>query len=195
MKKIDRRVLRTQQSLGNALVDLTLELGYDAITIKELTQRANIGYATFFRHFKSKDELLLYVLESVLHDINDLTQPEMTPYEQALVTFEYIKEHSRVYHVFISIPRNSELVQTVYESIEKDIRANYVARNPDQIPLEIAVNHIVTSILELIRWWIVNDMKYSVEQMATIQSELIVKATETIALDPVNMSHHQISAD
>lgn len=195
MKKIDRRVLRTQQSLGNALVDLTLELGYDAITIKELTQRANIGYATFFRHFKSKDELLLYVLESVLHDINDLTKPEMSPYEQALVTFEYIKEHNRVYHVFISIPRNSELVQTVYESIEKDIRSNYVARDPDRIPIEIAVNHIVTSILELIRWWIVNDMKYPVEQMATIQAEMIVKATEAVALNHVDKSHQQISAD
>lgn len=195
MKKIDRRVLRTQQSLGNALVDLTLEIGYDAITIKELTQRANIGYATFFRHFKSKDELLMYVLESVLHEINDLTKPDMSAYEQALVTYEYIKDHSRVYHVFISIPRNSELVQTVYESIEKDIRSNYIARDPERIPIEVAVNHIVTSIIELIRWWIVNDMKYSVEQMATIQSEMIVKATESVALDRVTNSGQQLSAD
>lgn len=195
MKKIDRRVLRTQQSLAEALVDLTLENGYDSISIKQLTQRANIGYATFFRHFKSKDELLMFVLESVLNELEALTESEMTPYEQALVTFEYIKRNSRVYRVFISIPRDSELATTVYEVIEANVRKYYVARDENYIPMEIAINHIVTSIIELIRWWVVNDMSYSTQQMATIQSELIIKATEQVALERIDNQPVPIMGD
>ena len=183
MKKVDRRVLRTQQSLGNALVDLTLEKGYDAITIKELTQRANIGYATFFRHFKHKDELLMSVLETMLVELQKLLKPEMSAYEQALIMFEYIKTNSRIYRVFISIPRESHLVRPVYEAVEASVRENYVARDESRIPIEVAINHIVASIVELVRWWIGNDLSYSPEQMATIQSELIVKATEIVALE------------
>lgn len=183
MKKIDRRVLRTRQSLGEALVDLTLANGYDSITIKELTQEASIGYATFFRHFKSKDELLMYVLESVLEDLSSMMDADMTSYEQALVMFRYIAENNRVYKVFVSLPRNSELIDTVYRVIAGTLTQTYKSRDESRIPMEIAINHVVTSIIELIRWWITHDMSLSTEQMATIQSELIIKATELVALD------------
>lgn len=186
MKKIDRRVLRTRQSLGDALVDLTLENGYDSITIKELTQSASIGYATFFRHFKSKDELLMYVLESVLEDLNSLMDVDMSSYEQALVMYRYIHENHRIYQVFVDLPRNSELNTAVYEVMSSQITSTYRPRDESKIPMDIAVNHIVTSILELIRWWITHDMDLSVEQMATIQSELIVKATEMVALEYID---------
>jgi len=186
MKKIDRRVLRTQESLGNALVDLTLDIGYDAITIKELTQQANIGYATFFRHFKSKDELLMYVLQSVLEELFEVMKPQTTPYNQALAMFEYVQGNSRTYRVFIDLPRDSKLFDTVYDAVANSIHENYVARDESLIPMAIAVNHIVTSISELIRWWIVNDMAISPEKMAIIQSELIIKATELVALDRIN---------
>lgn len=186
MKKIDRRVLRTQHSLGDALVDLTLEIGYDAITIKQLTQQAHIGYATFFRHFKSKDQLLMYVLQSVLEDLFELMKPEMSPYEQALVMFNYVKHNSRTYRVFIDVPRNSKLYNATYGAVASSLYENYIARDENHIPMAVAVNHVVTSIIELTRWWIINDMEIPPEKMATIQSELIIKATEIIALDRIS---------
>ncbi len=185
MKKIDRRVLRTRQSLGEALINLTLNNGYDSITIKELTQEASIGYATFFRHFKSKDELLMYVLESVLEDLNSMMESDMTPYEQAKIMFEYIGKNDRIYQVFVNLPRNSALISKVHSVISHNVESVYKPRDESLIPMEVAVNHIVTSIIELIRWWITNDMKLSADQMATIQSELIVKATELVALDHI----------
>jgi AcrR family transcriptional regulator len=185
MKKIDRRVLRTRQSLGDALVDLTLENGYDSITIKDLTESAGIGYATFFRHFKSKDELLMYVLEVILDDISSMTESDMNAYEKALVTFQYIADNARIYRVFVSLPRQSELTNAVHRVISASIMQSYRPRNESRIPMDVAVNHIVTSIIELIRWWVMNDLSLSVEQMALIQSELIIKATEIVALEPV----------
>lgn len=189
-KKLDRRVQRTQQALGTALVDLILEMGYDSITIKELTQRAEIGYATFFRHFKTKDDLLMYVLQSVLQDLGEMTSNDMSPYEQAEVMFQYIADNSRIYRVLVNIPRDSELVSAIYKVIETPIKQEFVARDEDRIPMDVAVNHIVTSILELIRWWLDNDLCYSVEQMATIQSELIIKATTIVAFDRIEETEH-----
>lgn len=183
MKKIDRRVIRTRQSLGDALINLTLDIGYDNITIKKLTQYADIGYATFFRHFKSKDELLLFVLQSVLDDLTTMMKPEMSPYEQALVMFRYIEQNDRIYRVFVSLPRESDLIKAVYDVISVSILETYAPRDENYIPMDVAVNHIVTSIIELIRWWIVNDMEKTPEQMAIIQSELIIKATEIVALN------------
>lgn len=71
----DRRVRRTQHLLAKALIDLTLEKGYETVTIRDITERADIGYATFFRHYHDKDELLKDVLEVVLTELIDLLSP------------------------------------------------------------------------------------------------------------------------
>src|SRR5512147_2280747 len=57
--KIDRRIQRTRQSLRTALLALIKEKGYDAISIEDITERANVGRATFYLHYKDKEDLLL----------------------------------------------------------------------------------------------------------------------------------------
>ena len=57
--KTDRRIQRTRQSLRTALLELIKEKGYDAISIEEITERANVGRATFYLHYKDKEDLLL----------------------------------------------------------------------------------------------------------------------------------------
>ena len=57
--KPDRRIQRTRQSLRTALLTLIKEKGYDAISIEEITERANVGRATFYLHYKDKEDLLL----------------------------------------------------------------------------------------------------------------------------------------
>ena len=61
-RKQDQRVARTRQRLAAALIDLILEQGYEPITIREIVQRAGVGYATYFRHFPDKESLLLDAL-------------------------------------------------------------------------------------------------------------------------------------
>ena len=72
MNPTDRRVRRTQKALGDALITLALEKEYDEITIQEITDRADIGYRTFFRHYSDKDELLMDVLSSVRMEMREL---------------------------------------------------------------------------------------------------------------------------
>ena len=104
MKKLDRRVLRTRQSLSDAMISLALEIGYEAITIKTLTKHAQIGYATFFRHFKSKDDLLLHVLQSGLDEMLDLLNPEMTLYDEALTAYRQIRKNPGIFSLFVNLP-------------------------------------------------------------------------------------------
>src|SRR5882672_1464119 len=54
---IDRRVARTRATLQHALSSLILKKGYEAITIKDICDTANIGRSTFYAHYTSKDDL------------------------------------------------------------------------------------------------------------------------------------------
>ncbi len=54
----ERRRLRTRQLLAQSTLDLILEKGYDAITIQDITERADVGRGTFYLHFKDKEEVV-----------------------------------------------------------------------------------------------------------------------------------------
>lgn len=55
---IDRRVRRTRQTLHETLMRLTVERGYDEITVADIAAAANVGRSTFYAHFTDKDDLL-----------------------------------------------------------------------------------------------------------------------------------------
>src|SRR6266704_2562103 len=61
----DRRIQRTEKLLHGALATLIREEPYDAIAVKEILDRANVGRSAFYTHFRDKDELLV----SAFHDI------------------------------------------------------------------------------------------------------------------------------
>ena len=65
-RKDDRRVQRTRKILRESLLELILDQGYDDVSIQDITQRANLGRATFYLHYKEKDELL----QDLLHPIS-----------------------------------------------------------------------------------------------------------------------------
>jgi len=55
----DRRILKTKRALADAFKHLLLEKGYDAITIQDIIDRANVGRSTFYAHYESKEQLLI----------------------------------------------------------------------------------------------------------------------------------------
>jgi hypothetical protein len=55
----DRRVQRTRQLLRTALVPLIEENGFEALTVQDIIDRANVGRATFYAHFDKKEDLLV----------------------------------------------------------------------------------------------------------------------------------------
>ena len=40
-----------------------------AVTIRDITERADVAYATFFRHYEDKDALLDEVVDVILDDM------------------------------------------------------------------------------------------------------------------------------
>ena len=67
--KLDPRVRRTLRLLREALISLMLEKDYASISIKEITERAEVAYITFFRHYESLDQLLMEVMDESLADL------------------------------------------------------------------------------------------------------------------------------
>ncbi len=180
----DRRVKRTQRLLARALIELTLEKGYEAVTIRDLTERADVGYATFFRHYPDKDALLQEVLEVVLDELLNLLQPGPVSSDPAAIgtlLFEYVRSHSEVCRVLLSSRGSAGLMQQVIETGTRNVLARHTPRADSLVPPAIAAHHLVTSAIALIQWWLDHGMPYPPAHMGLIYQELIVRPTEAVA--------------
>jgi len=75
-EKQDRRSRRTRNQVIAAMMDLMLEKTYDAITVQDLLDRANIGRSTFYSHYYDKEDVLSSLGEQMLEMLGQLSQGE-----------------------------------------------------------------------------------------------------------------------
>src|SRR6186713_2598586 len=87
----DRRVSRTRRALKEALTDLILEKGYEAVTVQHVIDRADVGRSTFYAHFLDKDDLLMAILADLEMPGPDTTEwkPDDPAFDWTLQLFRH----------------------------------------------------------------------------------------------------------
>lgn len=178
----DRRIHRTRRELAKALIELTLEKGFEAVTIRDLTERADIGYATFFRHYPDKEALVNHLLEETLHELLELVVPvSHHPQHSAMLIFEHVQQRPDLHRVLLSLHGSDSRIRQIYAiGIENILKVNKPLPSAI-IPPDLAAHHMMASILGLIEWWLGHHMPYPPERMGAIVSALIIEPTRKLA--------------
>ncbi len=183
---IDPRVKRTRRLLRDALVSLILEKDYASISIREITERAEVAYITFYRHFpQGLDQLLMEVLEEGLAElmahIETLAQQSETSAleTEGMLIFAYIEQKADLFRILLK----SQSVTRVRKNVIRNIAAIFqksclpLANSGNPLTVALTSNHIATSLLALIEWWLENKMKPAPEQMGKVYKSLIIDST------------------
>jgi len=183
--KLDPRVRRTRRLLREALVSLMLEKDYASISIKEITERSEVAYITFFRHFESLDQLLMEVLdeglaELMVHIETLAKRSETAALEtEGILIFEYVKQRADLFRILFksqSVTRvRKKVVQNIAVIFQKSCAP--LARSNNQVTIAITSNHIATSLLALIEWWLDNKMTPTPAEMGKVYKSLIIDST------------------
>lgn len=154
------------------------------VTIRDITQRADIAYATFFRHYRDKEALLDDVLDVVLEELVALLQPSAPVAEAAAVgslLFDYVREHSEVCRVLLQTRGSGHLVRRMIAEGSRRVAEDQRPRAGSTVPPEVAAHHLVASTVALIQWWLEHEMPYPPERMGIIYRDLIYQPTITAA--------------
>jgi AcrR family transcriptional regulator len=172
--------------LRDALVSLILEKDYASISIREITQRAEVAYITFYRHFpQGLDQLLMEVLDEGLSELMThietlAKQSETSGLEtEGMLIFEYIEQKADLFRILLK----SQSVARVRRKVVRNIAAIFqksclpLASSANHLTTAITSNHIATSLLSLIEWWLENKMKPAPAQMGKVYKSLIIDST------------------
>jgi len=183
----DRRVRRTQKLLSEALIEVALEKGYKNTTIQDVTDRADIGYRTYFRHYSGLDELLVKVAQDRLdefYEILDLPLPgELIDnpvdffHDIGDTIFLHIQDNEESFRFLLIDDSSRFVLEPVMTRACEKAETLLKSLPQETIPAGVAANHIISSAFALMRWWLENDMRHSPQKMGDIFTNLIVKPT------------------
>jgi AcrR family transcriptional regulator len=183
--KVDPRVRRTRRLLRDALVSLMLEKDFASISIKEITERAEVAYITFFRHFESLDQLLMEILDEGLGELQAhietlAKQSETSALEtEGRLIFEYIGQKADLFRILFKSQSVTRIRKKVIQNIAVIFQESCLplARLGNLTATAILSNHIATSLLALIEWWLDHNMKPAPTQMGKVYKSLIIDST------------------
>jgi len=186
LSRHERRRLQTRKLLIQATLQLVLEKGFDAISIQDITDRADLGRGTFYIHFKDKEEVvwtafkdLFQELEQNAHKQLNRNMPQVEYYGLVNI-FRHAENNRDLYRVMFGGQGSAMLTARA-----QDFLANvflYDIRNAPQppevnfnIPEEIEAQILTGLISRLLYWWLESPDNYSAEQMATMTYEALYR--------------------
>lgn len=179
-EKHDRRSQRTRHLVHAALMELLLEKRYEAVTVRDILDRAGIGSSTFYAHYFDKDDVQTDVIEQMLEQL--FPAMAQTTVEQgmlpSLALFRHIQEHSQHSH-FRALVRGHaeervwEVLQTrLSRIIEQTLASDDAEKKAPSVPREVVAAYLSGAFLNLLTWWIKSEMPYSAERMDEIFQQL-----------------------
>lgn len=202
--KIDRRILRTRLALRQALLELIKEKGFEAISVEEITERANLGRATFYLHYKDKEDLLIEEFREIASNrvraLSELpisiwkTEPEAleagrgrAPVMPLLLIFEHAAQNAALYRILLrgqSSQRIAGQIRTIIgDSIYEIIRTKQQTNEP-LIPLEVPVEMLAAyfsgALMSTLNWWLEEDHPAPAEEMARMFQRLFFPGVKKV---------------
>lgn len=174
-KPKERRSTRTKPALRDVMLALLQEQAFEAITIRQITARARIGYATFFRHYPDKDALLHDVAAREIRKLLGMTLPILYAVDsrsstQALCA--YLWEHRLLWSALLNGGASATLKEEFVREAQRHAAEEHVYRS--WLPGDLNVVFSVSGAIEILAWWLRQTDPPSVRKMAEIVDELVV---------------------
>ncbi len=153
--KPDRRPERTRKALLGAFVDLILERGYEAVTVDDVVERANIGRSTLYAHFGGLEGLLKQSLTGPSTLLAELAGGPVAP-EALAALLGHFRDQRQRNKVFFSAPIRGLWVRRLAEMIESQLvaQARAQARPAPALPWSFVAVQVAEGQIALVANWL-----------------------------------------
>jgi AcrR family transcriptional regulator len=173
----DPRIQRSVGALRTTLLELLVEKSFEQISITELTARAGLSYTTFFRHFDSKEALLNDVAAALIQDLFSLSVPVVSragSLESCRALCFYVDEKRDLWRALL-IGGASDIVQAEFVR-QARLWTPVATWKHAWLPVDLATLWSARGTIHILSWWLEQDCKLPVDEMALILDRLIVRA-------------------
>jgi AcrR family transcriptional regulator len=187
---LDLRVMRTKESIKNALIELIEEKGFEALTVKDITTRAKINRGTFYSHYQDKydlmakceEELVKEMEKKIVHNIPKVIKdletntPNSIPFTFLVPFFEFLHLNRKLIKALLG-PKGDLAFQTKLKVFMRKalFESNSIFKQEDLlVPPEYLVSYIASAHIGVIQEWLNSDREESPQEIARIISTMTI---------------------
>jgi AcrR family transcriptional regulator len=178
--KIDRRVRRTRDALGDALLALMQERRFETITVQQVLDRAGIGRSTFYAHYRGKDDLFLSDLEDFFEGMSTLllrrreASNRVAPVREL---FAHVAEMRQLRAALIAADKLRDFLELGQGYFARAIEQRLAEMSPSRTiaPQQrtAMANAFAGALLSLMSWWVDHGAPASPEEMDDLYHEMV----------------------
>lgn len=189
-KRRDRRVERTQQLIRGALLSLIREKGFEALTVQEIIDRANVGRATFYAHFDNKDDLLVSGFDDLRASLRARQREALSRgrtiedrvFGFSQEVFAHTYEYREIFRAMVG-KRSGAAVQRLLhkllvELVREDVREAVSRKQNNAMPSEALVQFIAGALFGLLMWWLSGKARLSILEINALFRKLAIPALQ-----------------
>ena len=189
--KVDRRVQRTRNALGDAFIALIQERKFETITVQHVLDRADVGRSTFYSHYRDKNDLFLSDLEDFFELMSDSlsargdTSNRVAPVAEL---FTHVAEMRPLRAALIAADKHRDVLE-----MGQGYFARAIERRLNKIPASNKVpsrkrtamaQAFAGALLALMSWWLDQSSPASPKEMDDLYHQLVWSgvATQTVSM-------------
>ena len=178
-RKVDRRVVRTRNVLGDALLGLMLEKPFEDIRVEDVLDRASVSRSTFYGHYLGKEDLFAGDIEDFWEwmasslDRNGDSSTRIAPVRELLT---HVAEARALRDALARSGKLREVLETGQAHLSRAIARRLEARAAPHSTVAPVAQALAGALLALLTWWMDHDMPETPEQMDMLFHRLFAPA-------------------
>ena len=176
---MDRRQQKTRNAIFEAFGALLSSKSYSKITVQNIIDEANVGRTTFYAHFETKDELLKEMCTDLFSHVFSEDLSAESTHDFSMKTGN---PHAMITHILYHLLDNKRNIIGILTCESGELFLGFFRQYLDELmaarllgythsyrknaPNDFLVNHISSSFVGMVHWWIKNKLQQTPEELA-----------------------------
>jgi AcrR family transcriptional regulator len=191
--KEDRRVARTRHLLEQALLALIQERGFEAVTVQDIIDRANVGRSTFYAHFVDREDLLIkamdpfsaHLKERQRKALRERAGSDRDAFAFTRELFSHAESHRGVFRAIVG-KQSAVILQRHFQRMQADlvreeVKAMLAPATADTVPTEAIVQSVASALFGFLVWWMEGRPRLTADQASALFRSMAVAAVKAAA--------------
>lgn len=163
--KREVQVKESKSLIVDAFLCLLKEKSYDEITLAEIAEKAGVSRMTIHRHFKSKENIIIYQAKTLVAKINNNRNGEIQTLEEDILNrFTIFKS---LPHVKLII-HSDKFPSIIYDKVDAaKIRSKMalVDKYFEVLPDKYMQQFVIGGVSHMVKEWVKNDFDQTPQEM------------------------------
>ena len=187
--KEDRRIRRTKKLLKQALAQLMDEKDFKDITVKDITERADLNRGTFYLHYTDTYDILNKIEDEILKNIQNMINQniEKTNASDSVIPAlkpiaEYIMENADICRCLINNKASVDFIEKfqnlIYDNCSDIIKRRHNVKDSKQN--EFYLSFITLGIIGMVKKWLETRPMVSAEEIVVFVDQIMTYSSAAL---------------